>query len=70
MGNDKHIIKGMMKAEYSRLANIPPSTLANYMNKLYISDLAAMEYHTHQKHLTPRQVAYLNQKLVVTLSDF
>lgn len=57
---------GMMKCEYSKLANIKPRTLARYLNIMYIDDLKKMDYTQNQRHLTPAQVSYLNKKLVIT----
>lgn len=61
-------IKGMMKWEYSQFANITPRTLRRYLNILYLEDLRQMDYRPTQRHLTPKQVHFLNEKLVV-ISD-
>jgi predicted transcriptional regulator len=58
-------IMAMLKSEYSRRSGIPFSTLRYYMNKLYFEELAAMDYKRNQNYLTPKQIDYLDRKLVV-----
>ena len=57
---------GMLKSEYSRRVGIPVSTMRNYMNKLYFAELKEMDYTRCQNYLTPKQVDFLNRKLVIT----
>ncbi|MDP3914376.1 MAG: hypothetical protein Q8R96_11655 [Bacteroidota bacterium] len=57
---------GMLKSEYSRRVGIPVSTMRNYMNKLYYAELKEMDYNRCQNYLTPKQVDFLNRKLVIT----
>ena len=56
---------GMLKNEYAKLVGIPVSTLRNYMNKLFISELSLLNYTPRQKYLIPIQIDFLNKKLVV-----
>lgn len=58
----------MLKSEYAKLAGIPVSTLRNYMNKHFLTELMALDYSPRQKYLTPRQISFLNIRLVVTFS--
>jgi len=65
MGNDKQPITGMLKNEYAKLVGIPVSTLRNYMNKMYLKELSALNYSQRQKYLMPIQIDFLNKKLVI-----
>ena len=62
--NNEHTT-GMLKNEYARLIGIPVSTLRNYMNNLYFTELVILGYYTTQKYLTPKQINFLNSKLVI-----
>ncbi len=65
MSNEKTDITAMLKSEYAKRIGIPASTLRRYCNQLYLSQLQEMDYTISQKWLTPRQIAWLNTKLVV-----
>lgn len=65
MEENKNHTSGMLKNEYAKLVGIPVSTLRNYMNKLFLGELMALNYSRCQKYLTPVQINYLNSKLVV-----
>ncbi len=56
----------MLKSEYAKAIGIPFRTLSRYINEMYIDDLKAFDYSITQKYLTPKQINYLNNKLVVT----
>lgn len=60
-------IQAMLKSEYAKLVGIPVSTLRRYCNKLYLAELQKMDYFPAQKWLTPRQILWLNEKLVIRL---
>lgn len=62
---DEKKIEGMLKNEYAKKIGIPFRTLTRYMNELYIDEMTAMDYSRTQKYLTPRQIEFLNMKLVV-----
>jgi hypothetical protein len=57
---------GMLKSEYSRRVGIPFSTLRRYMNVLYLAELQEIDYSRCQNYLTPKQIDFLNRKLVIT----
>lgn len=59
-------ITAMLKSEYAKKIGIPVSTLRRYCNKLYLAQLQTMDYTVSQKWLTPKQIHWLNDKLVVT----
>lgn len=63
---NKHTVVGMLKREYSKLIGIPASTLRRYMNKLYFDEMAKLDYTRGQNYLTPKQINFLNEKLVIT----
>ncbi len=56
----------MLKSEYAKKIGIPFRTLSRYINELYIDEMKAFDYSVTQKYLTPKQINYLNNKLVVT----
>lgn len=58
-------IIAMLKSEYAKRVGIPCSTLRRYMNTLYFDELAKLDYNRNQNYLTPRQIVFLDQKLVV-----
>lgn len=64
MGDEKKI--GMLKNEYAKKIGIPYRTLSRYINKLYLAEMESnFDYCPTQKYLTPRQIDFLNTKLVI-----
>ena len=57
--------KGMLKSEYAKQIGIPFRTLGRYANHLYFEELTKLDYARNQKYLTPRQIGFLNEKLVI-----
>lgn len=65
MADEKTEIKGMLKNEYAEQIGIPESTLRRYINEDFIEEMLKLSYSPRQKHLTPKQIKFLNKKLVV-----
>lgn len=63
MTDEKHTT--MLKSEFAQLAGIPFRTLSRYMNTLYLNELEEMDYMKSQKYLTPKQIHFLKEKLVI-----
>lgn len=63
---DENKNMAMLKSEYAQQIGIPFRTFARYLNDLYLDELKALDYSVNQKYLTPKQIQYLNEKLVVT----
>lgn len=63
MADEKKI--GMLKKEYAQRVGIPYRTMARYMNVHFLNELKEIDYSISQKYLTPKQIAWLDQKLVV-----
>lgn len=63
---DKNIDMAMLKSEYARKIGIPFRTFARYINEMYLDELRELDYSINQKYLTPKQIQYLNAKLVVS----
>ena len=55
----------MSKKAFSEFSGIPRRTLRNYLNVIYFSELEKMGYSKLQRMLTPKQVLWLQIKLVV-----
>lgn len=66
MEESKSNTVAILKSEYSRRVGIPLSTMRRYMNKLYFTELQEMDYTRSQNYLTPKQIDFLNRKLVIT----
>ncbi|HCU60215.1 MAG TPA: hypothetical protein DGC94_03840 [Prolixibacteraceae bacterium] len=56
--------KAMLKNEYARKIGVSGRTLRRYLNERYFEELKEMNYFPEQKFLTPRQIGFLNKKLV------
>lgn len=56
--------KAMSKKDYSKMIGISARTLRRYLNELYFEELKEMNYYPEQKILTPKQIGFLNKRLV------
>ncbi len=65
MGEERVKKGAMLKSEYAREIGIPFRTLTRYINERYFEEMTAIDYTRTQKYLTPKQVEFLNAKLVV-----
>jgi len=59
----------MTKKALAEKAGMGISTLRYYMNVKYIDKLKEMDYYPRQKYLTPKQVHFLCEELVIVDDD-
>ncbi|MHA7109249.1 hypothetical protein ACRTDU_03935 [Sunxiuqinia elliptica] len=63
---DENKNMAMLKSEYAKKIGIPFRTLSRYINEMYIDEMKTFDYSVTQKYLTPKQIQFLNEKLVIT----
>lgn len=63
------IVRWMSKKEFSEMSGIPERTLRNYLNVRYYPELEKIGYSKLQRMLTPKQVSWLQKKLVVVTDE-
>jgi hypothetical protein len=59
--------KAMGKNELAELLGISPSTLREWLNKLYFAEIEPLGYCKSDKLLKPNIVKYLSEKLIILL---
>lgn len=53
----------LSKKEICQLLNVSDTTLRNYLNRRYFSELSLLGYRKNQKLLMPNQIIFLREKI-------